>query len=98
MSSLGWTETQVERVASRLQAIGSPIRLKIVCILGEGELSVLEIAAHLGTTQPNISQHLRILSDRGILVFRRDGNRILYSVADDEVLMLLSMIREIYCE
>lgn len=96
--SVAWTEAQLERIAGVLRAIGSPIRLTIVCLLAEGEMSVLEIAHQLGTTQPNVSRHLSILAERKILMSRKDRNRVFYSIADQETLTLLAMIREVFCD
>ena len=74
-----------------------PIRLKILCTLGEQEISVQEMVERIGTTQSNISQHLAILRDKGILLSRKDANRVLYRVGDNRTLRLIGMMREVFC-
>jgi ArsR family transcriptional regulator len=61
-------------IASRaLKAMGHPLRLKILCILaGSSETSVQDLVDLVGTSQSNISQHLAILRDKGILASRKD--------------------------
>lgn len=85
-------------VASRsLKAMSHPLRLKILCTLGDREVSVQEIVEFVGTTQSNISQHLAILRDKGILSSRKDANRVYYKVDDPRTLALISMMREVFC-
>ena len=75
----------------------SPLRLKILCLLGSGEVAVQEIVEAVGTTQSNISQHLAILRDKKILKTRKDANKVYYRIADDRTLHLVSMMREVFC-
>lgn len=85
-------------VASRsLKAMSHPLRLKILCTLGDREVSVQDIVEFVGTTQSNISQHLAILRDKGILSSRKDANRVYYKVDDPRTLALISMMREVFC-
>ena len=65
-------------VASRaLKALGHPLRLKILCILaGAQEISVQDLVEMVGTSQSNISQHLSIMRDKGILGSRKDANKV----------------------
>jgi len=74
-----------------------PLRLKILCILGDKEISVQEIVAAVGTTQSNISQHLAILRDKGILASRKHANRVYYRVSDARTLRLIGMMQEVFC-
>ena len=68
-------DEDVERAARSLKAMSHPLRLKILCTLGDREISVQDIVEHVGTSQSNISQHLAILRDKGILASRKDANR-----------------------
>ena len=52
---------------------------------------------HVGTSQSNISQHLAILRDKGILFSRKDANRVYYKVGDSRTLALIDMMREVFC-
>ena len=51
----------------------------------------------VGTSQSNISQHLGILKDKGVLVTRKEANKVFYRVSDERTLKLLEMMREVFC-
>ena len=85
-------------MASRaLKAIAHPLRLKILCVLGNDELSVQEIVDCVGTSQSNISQHLAILREKDVLRTRKDANRVFYCIGDERMLTLIGMMREVFC-
>ena len=85
-------------IASRsLKAMSHPLRLKILCTLADQELSVQEIVDAVGTSQSNISQHLAILRDKGIISSRKNANRVFYRVADQKILKLIDMMRVAFC-
>ena len=90
-------DEDVERASRSLKAMSHPLRLKILCTLSDDEVSVQEIVEHVGTSQSNISQHLAILRDKGILTSRKDANRVFYRVSDSRTLQLISMMREVFC-
>ena len=90
-------QDQIELAARSLRAIGHPLRLKILCVLGDQEISVQDIVDKVGTSQSNISQHLAILRDKGVLKTRKDANRVFYRVGDVRVLQLIGMMREVFC-
>lgn len=90
-------DEDIERASRSLKAMSHPLRLKILCTLGEEEVSVQEIVEHVGTSQSNISQHLAILRDKGILASRKDANRVYYRVSDSRTLKLIGMMREVFC-
>lgn len=87
------------RLASRsLKAMAHPLRLKILCILGgTSETSVHDIVEQVGTSQSNISQHLSILRDKGILASRKDANKVFYRIGDPKILNLIGALREAFC-
>ena len=107
MDGLAMTETSlpplitqdedIERASRSLKAMSHPLRLKILCTLGDQEISVQDIVEHVGTSQSNISQHLAILRDKGILFSRKDANRVFYKVGDSRTLALIDMMREVFC-
>jgi ArsR family transcriptional regulator len=74
-----------------------PLRLKILCLVGNQELSVLEIVDAVGTTQSNISQHLAVLRDHGILQSRKEANKVFYRIEDPRILKMIALTREIFC-
>ena len=86
-------------VASRsLKAMGHPLRLKILCILANGnETSVQDLVDLVGTSQSNISQHLSILRDKDILASRKEANKVFYRIGDDKILALMETMREAFC-
>lgn len=90
-------DEDIARASRSLKAMSHPLRLKILCTLGGEEASVQEIVEHVGTSQSNISQHLAILRDKGILTCRKDANRVFYRVSNARTLRLISMMREIFC-
>lgn len=90
-------DEDIERASRSLKAMSHPLRLKILCTLGPEEVSVQEIVEQVGTSQSNISQHLAILRDKGILASRKDANRVFYRVSDNRTLQLISMMREVFC-
>jgi|SaaInl8_120m_RNA_FD_contig_51_1149885_length_730_multi_13_in_0_out_0_1 DNA-binding transcriptional ArsR family regulator len=87
----------IERASRSLKAMSHPLRLKILCTLNDKEVSVQEIVEQVGTSQSNISQHLAILRDKGILASRKDANRVFYRVGDSRTLRLISMMRDVFC-
>lgn len=90
-------EEDIERASRSLKAMSHPLRLKILCTLGENEVSVQEIVECVGTSQSNISQHLAILRDKGILASRKDANRVFYRVGDARTLRLIGMMQDVFC-
>jgi len=90
-------EEDIERASRSLKAMSHPLRLKILCTLGDQEISVQDIVDQVGTSQSNISQHLAILRDKGILASRKDANRVYYRVGDSRTLRLISMMRDVFC-
>lgn len=90
-------DADIDRASRSLKAMSHPLRLKILCTLGDQEVSVQEIVEHVGTSQSNISQHLAILRDKGILASRKDANRVYYRVSDNRTLQLIGMMREVFC-
>ena len=90
-------DEDIERASRSLKAMSHPLRLKILCTLGDQEVSVQDIVERVGTSQSNISQHLAILRDKGILSSRKDANRVFYKVVDNRTLQLISMMRNVFC-
>ena len=90
-------DEDIDRASRSLKAMSHPLRLKILCTLGDEEISVQDIVEKVGTSQSNISQHLAILRDKGILASRKDANRVYYRVGDARTLRLIGMMREVFC-
>jgi len=90
-------QEHIEMAARALKSIAHPLRLKVLCVLGDQEACVQEIVDAVGTSQSNISQHLAILREKGVLVTRKDANRVFYRVGDKRTLQLVAMMREVFC-
>jgi ArsR family transcriptional regulator len=90
-------DQDIERASRSLKAMSHPLRLKILCTLNDKEVSVQDIVDQVGTSQSNISQHLAILRDKGILTARKDANRVYYKVGDQRTLQLIGMMRQVFC-
>lgn len=87
----------IKQASAAMQAIAHPLRLKILCLIGNTELSVLEIVDAVGTSQSNISQHLAVLRDNGILAARKEANKVFYRIGDQRVLEMIALTRRIFC-
>lgn len=90
--------SEVENLSSLLKSISHPIRLKILCLLQEKELTVGEIRNEVETTHANISQHLSILRNQGVVDFRKDSNFIYNRIADDRITELMKTMRTLFCQ
>lgn len=91
-------QEHIELAARLLKSISHPLRLKILCVLGDHESCVQDIVDDVGTSQSNISQHLAILRNKGVLVTRKDANRVYYRIGDARILQLIGMMREVFCD
>ncbi|MBD3399535.1 MAG: metalloregulator ArsR/SmtB family transcription factor [Candidatus Coatesbacteria bacterium] len=80
---------QCDELARHFKALGHPTRLRIVGLLSLGMRCVEEIRRELGLKQPNISQHLAVLRQNGIVNSERDGNRVCYSLANPDLIKII---------
>lgn len=90
--------SDIENISSLLKSISHPIRLKILCLLQEKEMTVGEIRDEVETTHANISQHLSILRNQGVIGFRKDSNFIYNQIADERVTELMKTMRTLFCQ
>jgi rhodanese-related sulfurtransferase len=88
-------EALFEALASVAKALSSGRRAEIIDLLAQGERSVEEIATEIGQSVANTSHHLRILARAGLLQSRREGTRVRYALAGDDVAELWSSVREV---
>jgi len=75
-------DTSLTIKAKIFYALSDPIRLEILEFIRDGEKCVCKIVPHLNLIQPVVSRHLKILKDSGLVLFRKDGNKRLYSISD----------------
>lgn len=90
-------EQDITQAALSIKAMAHPLRLKILCMLGDSRASVQEIVDACGTTQSNISQHLAVLREKGILGCEKESNRVYYQIEDKRTLKLIALMREVFC-
>ena len=82
----------VELIAGRFRALAEPTRIKLLDRLREGEASVHELTALVGTTQQNVSKHLSVLQHAGLVARRKDGNFAYYRIVDETVSTLCEAV------
>jgi ArsR family transcriptional regulator len=80
------------------KALASPVRIRIIDLLQEEEMSAGELADELGVTKGNLSQHLNLMKDKGIVTARREGAHIYYSVSNKKVVKACRLMREVLME
>lgn len=78
--------------------IANPKRIEILFLLGEEELCVEEIAERMAVKVPNISQHLAIMREKGVVISRRAGTKIYYHLANPKSLQACILMREAMVE
>lgn len=76
-------ESVFEQASDLFAVLSSPARLKILHYLCDGERSVNEILEFVGSSQPNVSQHLGLMYRAGILGKRKEGNQVLYRIVSE---------------
>lgn len=83
----------VDLVANRFRVLGEPLRLRILQILDQtAEISISDLAEEVESTQPNVSKHLKILQDAGLVGRRKEGNTVYCFVADPTVFDLCDVV------
>ena len=85
-------EELAELIARRFRALSEPLRVRILDLLRDGELSVNALAEQLGAGQQNVSKHLAVLVESGMLARRKDGIHVYYRIADDGVFALCDQV------
>lgn len=89
--------TQVDTVSNCLKVLSNPDRLKILCVLINGELNVQQIEESTDIHQPTLSQQLTVLRNNKIVSTRREGKQIFYQLADPKVLGIMQTLYQLYC-
>jgi len=88
-SSDALDQTRVFELAAELFGIlATPMRLRILSALCDGEKSVSQLLTEIDTTQPNLSQHLNLLYRSGVLAKRKEGTQVIYRVQSDKAVSL----------
>ena len=90
-------EAQAEKAADLLKAMSNPQRLRVLCLLLEGERSVGQINEQVELSQSALSQHLAVLRDQQLVTTRRQAQTVFYSVAPGPVHEIIQTLHAIYC-
>ena len=85
-------EALVELIAQRFRVIGGPMRIRVLDALRDGPMTVNELTETLGASQQNVSKHVGVLAQAGIVAREKDGNRVRCSIADDTIFELCELV------
>lgn len=80
------------------KTLANPVRLEIIDILKGGEKSVTELVVATELTKSNISQHLSLLKSSGVVLTRRNGQNIYYSISNKKIIDACSLMKEVLTE
>lgn len=86
------SQEALEMIAERFRVLAEPVRLRLINLLRDGELSVSDLTRLANTSQPNVSKHLRVLTDSGMLRRDQRGNTAFYSIADQSIFQLCEVV------
>ena len=87
------TPEALELIAARFRVLSEPMRLRILHAIGEGEMTVTELVEGLEAGQANVSKHLGVLLDAGVVARRKEGLNAYYSIADETIFQLCELGR-----
>lgn len=87
----------ITAIAALLKSMAHPIRLEILCRLREGECSVADLQASIQTTDGNLSQHLAVLRNQGLIACRREANFIYNRISDPRITALMHNLQTLFC-
>jgi len=78
------------------KALADPTRLKILECVRDGEKCICEIIPYTGKSQPNVSQHLKVLKNAEIVDERKDGTRIMIKISNEEIYNIIDKVKRIF--
>jgi DNA-binding transcriptional ArsR family regulator len=85
-------EELAELVARRFRLLAEPMRIRLLDHLRDGEATVGELSAALAASQQNVSKHLGVLADAGLVGRRKEGNHVYYRIVDESVFALCEQV------
>ncbi|MEP7172249.1 MAG: metalloregulator ArsR/SmtB family transcription factor [Aestuariivirga sp.] len=86
------------RASEFLKSLANAQRLRILCLVMEGERPVGEIAEAIGANQSSVSQNLALMRREGLVVSRRSGQTIYYRLADKRLIKLFRLLNDMFCK
>ncbi len=85
-------EALVELIAQRFRVLGEPTRVRLLDALRDGPLTINELSEALGASQQNVSKHIGVLAQAGVVAREKDGNRVRCSIADPTIFELCELV------
>ena len=85
-------EALVALIAQRFRVIGEPMRIRLLDALRDGPLTINELTDALGAGQQNVSKHIGVLAQAGIVAREKDGNHVRCSIADESIFELCELV------
>lgn len=82
----------VELIAQRFRAIGEPMRIRLLDALREGPMTINELTEAVGASQQNVSKHVGVLAQVGIVARKKEGTRVRCSIADPSIFELCEIV------
>ena len=83
-----------DKLAAAFGALAHPLRLSLIASILDGRLCVQDLGEALDRSQPNISQHLAVLRERGLITPERDGRRVCYRLTDERLAQVIQLAAE----
>jgi len=77
------------------KALADPTRLKILECIKNGEKCICEIIPYTGKSQPNVSQHLKVMKHAGIIDERKDGTKIMIKASSDKIFKIIDQVKKL---
>ena len=85
-------EPLVELIAQRFRVIAEPMRIRLLDALRDGPMTISELTETLGASQQNVSKHIGVLAQAGIVARDKDGNRVRCSIVDESIFELCELV------
>lgn len=87
---------QIRDISKLLKSISHPTRFKILCLLQYDEMTVGDLREELNTTSSNITQHLNILRNQGVIDYRKEANFIYNHITDWRIIELMQKMHQLF--
>ena len=93
-----WSDIELAQAARALKILSNPARIRLLCVLRGNERTVSELVELMrDVSQSGVSQHLSQLQSCGILVSRREANKVYYKIASLRYLLFIEQVQDIFC-
>ncbi|RMG04258.1 MAG: ArsR family transcriptional regulator [Planctomycetota bacterium] len=89
---------ECELLAGFFSLFANRTRLRILCVLREKPATVSELAEQVGVSLQNMSQHLRLMREKGLVLTQREGQHVVYRLADPRIVQAAALLREVVAD